>query len=282
MNPFQMCGRKIVKTHARKTSGGMFLVDLRSVDLLKHWRCWSTCMREIVDSFRFGLLDVVGDCDLTPPKSNPWNPCKMGKESTNPNLATIIFSFPSMLTFQVCIYIYIYIRVIIPVRRWAKCHACQPKWVCAILQNVEKFFSHFSPTSSSCQDQMRLLVPHKSCRCYSHFWVISVHLQSIQHWHYAIKDVFMRKERHHLRSIKDAFMRKERHHLRSIKDVFMCKERHHPHPTPLSVASKMCSCARNVIIPTPPHPTPPHPKPPHCDHRRTGIITGIYIYEGIF
>ena len=59
-----------------------------------------------------------------------------------------------------------------------------------------------------------------------------------------------------------------------------------PHPTPpqLSVASKMCCCARNVIIPnpTPPHPTPvvpsikdvlmckerhhpqPHPTPPPC------------------
>ena len=43
------------------------------------------------------------------------------------------------------------------------------------------------------------------------------------------------------------------HDLRSIKDVYMCKERHHPHPTP-------------------PQPTP------HCGHRRTGIITGIYIY----
>ena len=46
---------------------------------------------------------------------------------------------------------------------------------------------------------------------------------------------------------------KEQHHLRRIRDVFMRKERHHPHPTP------------------------PHPKPPHCDHRRTGRITGNYI-----
>ena len=66
----------------------------------------------------------------------------------------------------------------------------------------------------------------------------------------SIKDVYMCKERHHLRSVKDVFMYKERHHLRSIKDVFTCKERHQ---------------------------TPTHPNPPHCDHRRTGIITGIYI-----
>ena len=73
------------------------------------------------------------------------------------------------------VYIYIYIRVIIPVRRWAKCHACQPKWVFAIFRNVEKLFSHFSLTSSSCQDQMRPLVPHKSCRCYSHFCTTAKH-----------------------------------------------------------------------------------------------------------
>ncbi len=38
-------------------------------------------------------------------------------------------------------------------------------------------------------------------------------------------------------------------HRRSIKHVYMCTERHHPIPTP-----------------------------PHFGHRRTGTITGIYIY----
>ena len=146
-----------------------------------------------------------------------------------------------------------------------------------------KLFSHFRLTSSSCQDQMRLLVPHKSCRCYSHFCTTAKHsaLTLCQAFCAMLQQrelEFFCKERHHLRSIKDVFMCKERHHLRSIKDVFTCKERHHPHPTPpqCSVASKMCSCARenndiisvaskmssgarNVIIPTPPHPTPNHP-----------------------
>ena len=72
-------------------------------------------------------------------------------------------------------YIYIYIRVIIPVRRWAKCHACHPKWVSAVFESAEKLFSHFSLTSSSCLEQMRLLVSHKSCRCYSHFCTPAKH-----------------------------------------------------------------------------------------------------------
>ena len=38
-----------------------------------------------------------------------------------------------------------------------------------------EFFSHFRLTSSSCQDQVRLLVPHKSCRCYSHFCTAAKH-----------------------------------------------------------------------------------------------------------
>ena len=87
-----------------------------------------------------------------------------------------LFLYVCVIQLQyICTYIYIYIRVIIPVRRWAKCHACQPKWVFAIFQNVEKLFSHFSLTSSSCQDQMRLLVPHKSCRCYSHVCTTAKH-----------------------------------------------------------------------------------------------------------
>ena len=143
----------------------------------------------------------------------------------------------SMYMYSMYIYIYKYIRVIIPVRRWAKCHACQPKWVSAIFQNAEKLFSHFRLTSSSCQDQMRLLVPHKSCRCYSHFCTTAKHsaLTLCQAFCAMLQQrelEFFCKERHHLRSIKDVFMCKERHHLRSIKDVFRCKERHHPHPTP--------------------------------------------------
>ena len=99
-----------------------------------------------------------------------------------------------------------------------------------------------------------------------------------------------------LRSIKDVFMCKERHHLRSIKDVFMCKERHHPHPTPpqfsvaskmcscarndiISVASKMCSCARNVIIPTPPQTTPLWPPANGYNHGYDYMnMICIYIY----
>ena len=75
--------------------------------------------------------------------------------------------------------------------------------------------------------------------------------------------------------------------LRSIKHVFMCNECYHPippHPNPnCCVASNMCSCATNVIIPSHPtptqllrsiqhvfmcnecyHPIPPHPNPNCC------------------
>ena len=80
---------------------------------------------------------------------------------------------PYNLIYNICRYIYIW--VIIPVRRWAKCHACQPKWVSAVFESAEKLFSHFSLTSSSCLEHMRLLVPHKSCRCYSHFCTTAKH-----------------------------------------------------------------------------------------------------------
>ena len=46
----------------------------------------------------------------------------------------------------------------------------------------------------------------------------------------------------------------------------------------------MCTCPRNVIIPS-----PPHPNPPHCGHQRTTTITGIsytcmyeYMYSCIY
>ena len=139
--------------------------------------------------------------------------------------------------------------MIIPVRRWAKCHACQRKWVSAVFESAEKLFSHFSLTSSSCLEQMRLLVPHKSCRCYSHFCTTA---------------------KHSALTLCQAFCAM----LQQRELEFFCIWN-----VIISVASKMCSRARNVISPT-----PPHPNPPHCDHRRTGIIMGIYtrIYIYIF
>ena len=143
--------------------------------------------------------------------------------------------------------------MIIPVRRWAKCHACQRKWVSAVFESAEKLFSHFSLTSSSCLEQMRLLVPHKSCRCYSHFCTTA---------------------KHSALTLCQAFCAM----LQQRELEFFCIWN-----VIISVASKMCSRARNVISPT-----PPHPNPPHCDHRRTGIIMGIYtriyiyIYSGFW
>ena len=87
------------------------------------------------------------------------------------------------------------------------------------------FFSHFSLTSSSCQDQM-VFWCHTNLAAAT---VISVQLQSIQHCDYARLSVQCCRSEN----------------LNSF--VF---------GRVVSFA-KMCSCARNVIIPTPPHPSSP-------------------------
>ena len=42
---------------------------------------------------------------------------------------------------------------------------------------------------------------------------------------------------------------------------------------PNLLSARLCTCARNVIIPS-----PTRPNPPHCGHRRTTMISGIHTY----
>ena len=204
-------------------------------------------------------------------------------------------------TCTVCIYIYIY-EWLYPFAGGRSATPVSRNEFQLFFQNAEKLFSHFRLTSSSCQDQMRLLVPHKSCRCYSHFCTTAKHsaLTLCQAFCAMLQQrelEFFCKERHHLRSIKDVFMCKERHHLRSIKDVFTCKERHHPHPTPpqCSVASKMCfMCKERHHLRSikdvfrckerhHPHPTPPQTTPlwPPANGYNHGYIYIVAFYRSI-
>ena len=53
MNPFQMCGRKIVKTHAReKRPAGCFCGPSRNPGLL-HWEYHTSVLRDIILIFSF-------------------------------------------------------------------------------------------------------------------------------------------------------------------------------------------------------------------------------------
>ena len=168
----------------------------------------------------------------------------------------------------ICIYIYIYIRAIIVVRRWTIHCACQRKCKNESYQKSKKLKAGFF--------QATWLVPPgqtiwNKCvfRCdfnCSLATVISVQLQSTEHWHYPRLSVQCFQRCVHVQGTLSSHPQPHptppptmisvatQNKWRRIKDVYMCKERYHPIPNP----------------------TPPHP--PHFGHRRTTTIAGIYIY----
>ena len=159
--------------------------------------------------------------------------------------------------------IYIYIRAIIVVRRWTIHCAYQRKCKNGFYQKSKKLKAGFF--------QATWLVPPgqtiwNKCvfRCdfnCSLATVISVQLQSTEHWHYPRLSVQCFQRCVHVQGTLSSHPQPPtmisvatQNKWRSIKDVYMCKERCHPIPNP----------------------TPPHP--PHFGHRRTTTIAGIYIY----
>ena len=148
-----------------------------------------------------------------------------------------------------CIYTYEIIPEIIVVRRWTIHCACHSKWKNDSFKKSKKLKAAFfgsklaSPARSNSLEQMRLLVRLKLLLCYSQFCTTA----------------------------KQSAL--------TLSQAFCAMLPHRPTFAlfwPSLVSARLCTCARNVIIPS-----PPHPNPPHCGHWRTTMIFCIHTYYDI-
>ena len=140
------------------------------------------------------------------------------------------FNFIFYVLMRIQTYIYIYIRVIIPVRRWANHHACQAKCISDLFQSAEKLFVPFqsnqlkqSGTNASF-GAIQIFPLLQSCLYNCKAFSTDImpgflcNAATARTWILLYLDIFGRVVSlspvpHHDRSINYVYMRKERHSI---------------------------------------------------------------------